>query len=158
MARGGNEGLGFALWLLVMLAGAGVLTQCGCGTPATKARKVVAAVDVVNELVANGGRLGVTECADRARKINKTGDFARAQIELDKCKATLAQLDKVLTVSLDVTAVAHAAIDVGEAAGAKDYTTALAPLKEAVRLLVQLAKDAGLKIPPEALAAVKGLL
>lgn len=134
------------------------LLVAGCGAPATKARKVVSAADTFNEIVADGGRLGLVDCGAKAEAKAKAGDLAGAQIDLDKCRTKLVHLDMGLRLAHDASAAALVAIDIGEAAKAKDYTAALAPLKEAVRALLQLAVDAGVKIPPDALAAMKGLL
>lgn len=145
------------LKLILITAAAGFLLA-GCGTPATKARKVVSAADTFNEMIADGGRLGLVECGSKAEAKATAGDVAGAQIALDKCRAKLVQLELGLRLAHDASAASLAAIDVGEAVKAQDYTAALAPLKEALRALLQLAVDAGVKIPPEALAAVKGLL
>lgn len=147
----------FEFWIRSLLLVC-IVVICGCGTPATKARKVVSGADVFAEIVANGGRVGIVDCAAKAEARAKAGDPKGAQVDLDKCRRVLAGLEKGLIAEHLASGAAYSAIDAGEAVEAKDYTGAIAPLKDAVRALLQLAIDAGIKIPPEALAAAKGLL
>lgn len=148
----------FDLWLRSLLLVA-VVASIGCaGTPATRARNGASGADVINAIVARAGKLATVTCANKARDKAKAGDAAGAQIDLDKCQRVHVGLDKGLRISLDTADATYAAIDAGEAIDAKDYSAALEPLKAAIKALLQLAIDAGIKLPPEALAAAKGLL
>lgn len=131
------------------------LAACA-GTPATKARKVVTFADIFNTGAARAGKISVKACA--ASSVAIKHEKPRALDALAKCDALQATFERVVGPTSDAADSAAASIDASEAIGSQDYAAAIKALKDAVREALEALQAAGVKLPPEVLAAAKAVL
>ncbi len=117
------------------------------GTSPTCARKVLTGIDALDGAAARISRRWVQKCGDGARALRDAGKLADADKAYTQCETTGGKMVQIVTATEDSTQTASDAVDVGEAAGQKDYSGILQPVLSFVNDLKKVFADAGVSIP-----------
>lgn len=126
-----------------------LLIASGCaGTPATRARKVITAFELANASAPKFARPALKICQNKAVEVAKH-DVSQGRADLQGCRNARALVVRSLHASVDATDASAQAIDVAEAAEAKDYSAAIAPATKALQDLWDALCQIGAKgLPP----------
>jgi len=113
----------------------------------TCARKVLTGVDAVDGAAARISKRWLQKCGDDARALKDAGKLAEADAAYTRCESIGGKMVQVTKATEDGAQTASDAVDAGEAAGQKDYSSILAPVYKFVEDLEKVFADAGVSIP-----------
>ena len=137
------------------------LTLSGCNvctsaaTSPTCARKALTGIDALDGAAARISRRWLQSCGDGARALKDAGKLAEADAAYTRCESIGGKLATVTKTTEDGANAASDAVDVGEAAGQKDYGSILQPVFKFVDDLQKAFADAGVTLPNLPIPGVK---
>jgi hypothetical protein len=147
--RPGTLSMLLPLVFVLPLLNIGCAEVCANGFDATCGRKIVTGVDALDGFVARQAAKAQAACRASADALAvQPGKIEDARAAYNACVKTGTAISIGVKETQHAADVASDAIDVGEAAGQKDYGAVLNPLRDAVNALLKAAADAGIKNVP----------